>query len=33
MHCPTPLPLAKGVSQRVTSLDNVLGYIAAQIRD
>ncbi len=27
-----PLPLAKGVSQRVTSLDSVLGYIAAQIR-
>jgi len=26
------LPLARGVSQRVTSLDNVLGYIAAQIR-
>lgn len=27
-----PSPLSKGVSQRVTSLDNVLGYIAAQIR-
>lgn len=27
-----PLPLAKGVSQRVTSLDSVLNYIAAQIR-
>lgn len=27
-----PLPLAKGVSQRVTSLDSVLSYIAAQIR-
>lgn len=28
----TPSPLSKGVSQRVTSLDNVLGYIAAQIK-
>ncbi len=27
-----PFPLAKGVSHRVTSLDSVLGYIAAQIR-
>ncbi len=28
----SPSPLSKGVSQRVTSLDNVLGYIAAQIK-
>ena len=27
-----PTPLSKGVSARVTSLDNVLGYVAAEIR-
>lgn len=27
-----PLPLARGASQRVTSLDSVVSYIAAQIR-
>jgi hypothetical protein len=28
-----PAPLSKGVSQRVTSLDNVLDLIAAEIRE
>lgn len=31
-HGYSPSPLSKGVSQRVTSLDSVLGYIAAQIK-